>query len=167
MISYCVVIISTVIFFICIALPLTGVGILSYRIDSSECTIESIGHRNCYEQKAQIILEQYIGIDGNRSAFIYCGPVLHCEISPCNIKVAVGLQYWCYQYNNDNLYKLTDFGETNGRRVGGIILCLIVVVLIMIGGCVFFCKVLPTTPIFDKHKTYSSIDDDSEISLDE
>ena len=137
-----------------IGIPLIGIGLLSSQIHNSKCIIESIGHRNCYEQKAQIILEQYITINGNKSAFIYCGPVLQCETSPCDIKVAIGLQYWCYSYNDNGLYQLTEFSETNGLRLYWICICALILVIVIIASIIFFFKILPTTPI-----SYDRIDD--------
>ena len=152
-----------VLLLLCISAPLTGVGVLSYRIHNSRCTIEAIGHRNCYEQKAQITLEQYITINGNRSAFIHCGPVLHCETSPCEIGVEIGKQYWCYLYNDNGLYKLDRFVEVNFTRILWLCICLVIFCFVVRGGVIFFNYVLPETPMFKSSSMYAEIPIDDKL----
>ncbi len=120
--------------FVCIAV----IGFLSYRVNTSKCTIEGIINRNCYESKGKLILEQYVIINDNMTAFIYCGPVINCLTSPCDIDVIIGNQYWCDLYNGNNLYRLGTFAHINIMNVLGIVFLCIMTLFFLITSFILY-----------------------------
>jgi uncharacterized protein YneF (UPF0154 family) len=95
----------------------------------STCVIEEYTNRHCYEANAKIMLEQYFKIDGNRTGFVLCGPVLNCLTSPCSIGITVGDSYNCILFRDD-VYWINMLGEYPIYICLTILLCLVSFILV-------------------------------------
>ncbi len=79
----------------------TGIYFSVKGIHDSTCKVIEFGHRNCFESKGHLFMDQYFAIDNNRTAFVSCGPVLDCQTSPCDRPIHVNNSYRCEPYSAD------------------------------------------------------------------
>ena len=59
-------------------------------------TLMSIDQRICTESQAKLYLEFEVTLSGNITALANCGPVLHCDTSPCNYPYIIGQSYYSF-----------------------------------------------------------------------
>lgn len=129
---------------------------------AGSCIIEEYTNRNCYERNANLILEQYVKIDKNRTGFILCGPVLNCLTSPCNGAPKIGSSNKCMLYKKD-LYWIDEY--PTGLVFGAIVIFICIVVIF--GLLIILLIFLVIDSYIYKYQFYDKIDSDDNVNMED
>lgn len=106
--------------------------IIKYTNNYINCNVTKILNRECYEirGKGVLLMTQYVEINHNYTAGIFCGKVVHCETSPCQFNVVMYNIYGC-SYQSENYYILPNYPYGLYIFAAGLIFCAIATPMIL------------------------------------